>query len=44
MRTFFTPKAIIMIVVLAFLKAGFNNRKLSPGASNLNTARRTNPT
>ena len=38
----FKPKAII--VVLAFLKVGFNNRKFSPGASNLITARRTNPT
>ena len=36
------PKAII--VVLAFLKVGFNNRKFSPVASNLITTRRTNPT
>ena len=33
-----------IIVVLALLKAGFSNIKFSPGASNLITARRTNPT
>ena len=38
---FFKLKAII--VVLAFLKAGFN-KKSSSGASNLSTARQTNPT
>ena len=38
----FKPKAII--VLLAFLKVGFNNRKFSPGASNLIIARPTNPT
>ena len=41
MRTF-CSKAII--VVLSFLKAGFNKRKSSAGASNLITAMRTNPT
>ena len=40
-HSFLKPKAII--VVLAFLKAGFNKRKASPGAFNLITARRTNP-
>ena len=38
----FKPKAIIAL--LALLKAGFNNRTFSPGASNLITTRRTNPT
>ena len=37
----FKLKAII--VMLAFLKVGFNNRKFSLAASNLITARRTNP-
>ena len=39
---FLKPKAII--VVLAFLKAGFNKRKSSSVAYNLITARRQNPT
>ena len=33
-----------IIAVLPFMKAGFNDRKFSPGACNLITARRTNPT
>ena len=38
----FEPKAIIAL--LALLKAGFNDTAFSPGASNLITTRRTNPT
>ena len=32
-----------IFVVLVFLKAGFNKRKSSSGASDLITSRRTNP-
>ena len=39
----FFKKTKAITVVVAFLKAGFNKRKYSSGASNLIKSRRTNP-